>query len=277
MMSGVQFKTMQRDDLPIALDWAAAEGWNPGLEDAAAIWETDPRGFFLAEVEGRAAAAISVVNHSSDFAFLGLYLCLPEFRGKGIGYGLWTHALQHAGERVVGLDGVPDQQANYRKSGFDLTAQTYRYLGVLDGQMSSDLRSAERSDLETLVELEAQANGYSKPAFLSNWIADTATRKTLVLGEAPCGFATIRACQSGHKIGPVIAETLEDAEVIIRGLIQLVDAKDVMIDVPDDCAPLMDFCKAHGMTVAFNTARMYRGAAPKPGALLRTIATMELG
>lgn len=276
-MSGVQFKTMQRDDLPIALDWAAGEGWNPGLEDATAFWESDPHGFFLAEVEGRAVAAISVVNHSSDFAFLGLYLCLPKFRGKGIGYGLWKHALRHAGGRIVGLDGVPDQQANYRKSGFDLTGQTYRYLGVLDGRTSNDLRSVEHSDLETLVELDFRANGYSKPAFLRNWITDSATRKTLVLGEVPRGFATIRACQSGHKIGPVIAETLEDAEALVRGVVQLVEANEVMIDVADDCAPLMNFCKTQGMTVAFNTARMYRGAAPKPGALLRTIATMELG
>jgi len=277
MMPPVKFRTMHASELPIVLDWAATEGWKPGLEDAAAFWESDPDGFFLAEVEGRAAAAISVVVHSADFAFLGLYLCLPECRGKGIGYGLWQHALAHAGARVIGLDGVPDQQANYRKSGFDLAGQTYRFLGRLDGGMSSDLRGVTAADLTVLTEMEGHANGYVKPAFLKTWLVDTSTRKTLVLGDNPRGFATIRACRSGHKIGPVIAETVEDAEVLIRGVIAAVDASEVMIDVPDDCAPLMDFCKAHEMAVTFNTARMYRGSAPKPGPLLRTVATMELG
>lgn len=277
MTSGAHFRTMRNVELPIALDWAAAEGWNPGLDDATAFWESDPEGFFLAEVDGRAVAAISVVNHSPDFAFLGLYLCLPSFRGKGIGYGLWQHALQHAGDRVVGLDGVPDQQTNYRKSGFALTGQTYRFLGALDGDMSDDLRHVRPSDIALLTRLDAEANGYAKPAFLQCWLAESPSRKTLVLGDTPRGFATIRACQSGHKIGPIIAETLEDAEVLIRGVIQFANAQEVMIDVPDDCAPLMDFCRAQDMTVTFNTARMYRGAAPAPGALLRSIATMELG
>src|SRR3712207_6914266 len=37
------------DALPI-LDWAAAEGWNPGLRDADAFWAADPDGFMLAEL-----------------------------------------------------------------------------------------------------------------------------------------------------------------------------------------------------------------------------------
>lgn len=277
MMSGVDFRTMQPDELAVALEWAAEEGWNPGLDDAEVFWHSDPQGFFLAEAEGRPVAAISVVNHSTDFAFLGLYLCLPEFRGKGIGYRLWQHALNHAGERTVGLDGVPDQQANYRKSGFDLTGQTYRFLGDVEGHMSAELRNVNQSDLSALIRLDSDANGYAKPAFLRNWLVDTPTRKTLVLGDEPRGYATIRACRSGHKIGPVVAPTLKDAEALIRGVVQVAQAQEVMIDVPDDCAPLMNFCQATDMTVTFNTARMYRGAAPKPGELLRSIATMELG
>ena len=277
MTSDPVFRTMTAEELPLALDWAAAEGWNPGLEDAAAFYAADPDGFFVAEVGGTPVAAISVVNHGKDVAFLGLYLCLPEFRGKGIGYGLWQHALRHAGDRVVGLDGVPDQQENYRKSGFVLTGQTYRFQGGLEGRSAHDLRPAVPAEHLALTQMEGAANGYAKPAFLQAWLTDTATRKTRVLGEEPRGFATIRACRSGHKIGPVIADTLGDAETLIRGVIHAAEARDVMIDVPDSCAPLMQFCEAQGLTVSFNTARMYRGVAPQTGPHLRTIATMELG
>ncbi|NIP17093.1 MAG: N-acetyltransferase, partial [Xanthomonadales bacterium] len=50
---------MRRDELDTVLDWAAAEGWNPGLEDADAFYRADPDGFFIAEVDGAPAAAIS--------------------------------------------------------------------------------------------------------------------------------------------------------------------------------------------------------------------------
>ena len=101
-MSGTAIRPMTVTELDLVLDWAAEEGWNPGLRDAAAFHAADPEGFFLAEVGGERVAAISVVNHSDAFAFLGLYLCRPEWRGRGIGRALWREgkptlpALLHA-------------------------------------------------------------------------------------------------------------------------------------------------------------------------------------
>jgi len=111
------FRTASLADVSLLLDWASREGWNPGLDDASAFFATDPEGFFIAEMEGEPVAGISVVRHSPALAFLGLYLCLPEWRGRGIGLGLWNFALAHAEGRTVGLDGVAAQQDNYRKSG----------------------------------------------------------------------------------------------------------------------------------------------------------------
>ncbi|MCB1350353.1 MAG: GNAT family N-acetyltransferase, partial [Maritimibacter sp.] len=86
-------RVARADEIGTVLDWAAAEGWNPGLDDAAAFFAADPEGFFVTERDGAPVAAISVVNHAPDMAFLGLYLCRPEWRGQGIGFALWQHAL----------------------------------------------------------------------------------------------------------------------------------------------------------------------------------------
>ncbi|MGA7331101.1 MAG: GNAT family N-acetyltransferase, partial [Pseudolabrys sp.] len=34
-MSDLRIRSMRPDEISIAVDWAAAEGWNPGLADAA--------------------------------------------------------------------------------------------------------------------------------------------------------------------------------------------------------------------------------------------------
>ena len=114
----IEYRTASIQDLYLILDWAAEEGWNPGWDDAAAFHAADPKGFFLALDDSEPVAAISVVNHSDTFAFLGLYIALPSHRRKGIGLGLWRHAIKHAGDRTIGLDGVPDQKANYAASDF---------------------------------------------------------------------------------------------------------------------------------------------------------------
>ena len=54
------------------LDWAAAEGWNPGLDDAVAIHAADPDRFLLGSIDGQPIGAVSVVRYGTAFAFLVL-------------------------------------------------------------------------------------------------------------------------------------------------------------------------------------------------------------
>jgi hypothetical protein len=49
-MDGYRCRTMTRDDVALAVDWAAQEGWNPGLHDAASFHAADPKGFFVGEL-----------------------------------------------------------------------------------------------------------------------------------------------------------------------------------------------------------------------------------
>ena len=117
-MNSFTIRTMRRDEISLAIDWAAAEGWNPGIADAACFASVDPEGFLIAELDGAPAATVSCVNYDARFAFLGFYIVRAELRGRGYGLRIWNAAIAHAGARVIGLDGVTAQQENYRKSGF---------------------------------------------------------------------------------------------------------------------------------------------------------------
>ncbi|OOY08784.1 GNAT family N-acetyltransferase [Thioclava sp. F36-7] len=263
-------------ELETVLDWAAAEGWNPGLADAEAFYATDPQGFFVAEADGAPVAAISVVNHDAKNAFLGLYICKPEVRGQGIGFALWQHALRHAGDRSVGLDGVAAQQDNYARSGFRRQGASLRLTGVLSSEDDTGIVLAEHADLEQLIALDAQAGGVQRDAFLSRWLAPSPSRQTVRLSDGT-GFATVRQCREGLKIGPVIAERSDDAMRLARAAANRFPTAPVSIDLPESNAALRARLSECGFTPVFETARMYRGTAPKTTASLQAIATMELG
>src|SRR5215468_9001992 len=126
-----RIRTMRQDEIAIAVDWAAAEGWNPGLADAACFASVDPGGFLIGELDGAPPATVSCVNYDARFSFLGFYIVRPDLRGKGYGLGIWNEAIAHAGSRVIGLDGVTAQQDNYRKSGFQLAYANVRYGGTV--------------------------------------------------------------------------------------------------------------------------------------------------
>lgn len=262
-------------DLAGVLDWAAAEGWNPGLDDAAAFYAADPTGFFLKRVDGRPAAALSVVNHSDKFAFLGLYICHPDFRGQGHGVDVWRAGIAYAGRRTIGLDGVPAQQANYEASGFVHAGETTRYTGRLPRAVAG--RAFDPDDLPTLLLQDRAASGISRPRYLTPWLAGAATRRTLVLGATGHveAFATGRRCREGIKIGPLRAATADHALSLIAAL---GEGDPVSVDVPARAPDLARTLTDAGFTPGFSTARMYRGPAPI-GAPQRfeAVTSLELG
>lgn len=288
-MSLAGFHTASPAEVQTALDWAAQEGWNPGLEDATAFYAADPEGFFVARVGGEMVAAICVVNHSADMAFLGLYLCRPAYRGQGIGFGLWRHALKHAGGRTVGLDGVAAQQENYARSGFVPLGATLRYCGPAFQGRAEGIRPLDlATDRAALHALDHGAVGFARRAFLDGWITDQATRKTVVIAQdgAISGFATARLCQEGCKIGPIVAPDPARALALLAAGVQALGADRVQVDVPDARGDFRAALAGRGFEPTFETARMYRGAPPSvatPAAAradaprAMAIATMELG
>ncbi|NND72718.1 MAG: GNAT family N-acetyltransferase [Rhodothermales bacterium] len=273
---------MSLDDLRIVLGWAAAEGWNPGLDDAEAFYAADPAGFLIARVNESPVAAISVVKQDERHGFLGLYICTPDYRGQGIGWSLWQTGMQYLEGMTVGLDGVVEQQDNYRQSGFELAYRNIRYAGVplaLTGK-KAECQPADQRHLEAILQLDQSVHGLSREAFLTNWVSGTEHRRTLVLhqGDQLIGYGTIRACQQGHKVGPLIAPTIEDARTLLSSLSASCNASEIMLDVPEPNNQAVRLAQAAGLQAVFETARMYRGTPPdyhlQP---LFGVTTFELG
>jgi GNAT superfamily N-acetyltransferase len=99
-MKLLRIRAMTRADLDMAIEWAAAEGWNPGLHDADTFLAADPGGFLLGLLESEPVATISAVRYGAHFGFIGFYIVRPESRGQGHGIALWRHAM----ERLAGRD-----------------------------------------------------------------------------------------------------------------------------------------------------------------------------
>jgi hypothetical protein len=50
--NGLRIGTMRPSEISLAVDWAAAEGWNPGLADDTCFAAADRQGFFIGELDG---------------------------------------------------------------------------------------------------------------------------------------------------------------------------------------------------------------------------------
>ena len=277
-----KIRKASREELGLLLDWAAAEGWNPGIEDAAPFWAADPDGYWLTEEAGEPVAAISLVGFGTDYAFLGFYLVRPDLRGKGYGWALWQEAMASAGSRLVGLDGVVAQQDNYRKSGFERAHANRRYSGRVSVRKPSDERLVAVSPIHVpqIVAYDAALNPAARERFLGNWLKTTDTRRSIALmrNGTVRGYGTIRECRSGFKIGPLFSDSDTGADLLFRALMADVGGGEVSLDVPVPNDAAKALCTRHDLAPVFETARMYRGPVPDlPLSRIYGITSFELG
>ncbi len=194
-MDALSIRTMRPDEISLAVDWAAAEGWNPGLADAACFASVDPEGFFIAELDGLPAATISCVNYDARFSFLGFYMVREDLRGRGYGLRIWNAAIAHAGPRVIGLDGVTMQQDNYRKSGFQLAYANVRYGGTVAAPDAprADVIALSDVPIAALEADDATVFPARRPAFLRAWIGAPGHVGCAVVRDGrPAGWGVIR-------------------------------------------------------------------------------------
>ncbi len=284
-MSGLSIRPMTPADLARALDWAAAEGWNPGDADVEAFHAAGPEGFLMGFIDREPIACISVVAYGDAYGFLGLYICHPDHRGKRHGRAMWNAGMAHLGERTIGLDGVVAQQANYAKSGFALAHRNIRFGGTASAHEIADPRLVELRNghpvgmAGSIVAYDRALQAGPREAFLRAWLKPPG-RRTLAFVEADsiCGYGCVRQCREGYKVGPLFADTPDIAERLFGALTARLRGAPIFIDVPEPNADAMALVARHGLAPVFETARMYRGPAPAlPLDRTFAITTLELG
>lgn len=275
-------RVMTRQDLELALEWAAAEGWNPGWHDADSFLLADPRGFLVGLVGDEPVATISVVRYGETFGFLGLYIVKPGYRGQGYGLQIWNAGLAHLHGRTIGLDGVVAQQENYRKSGFVLAYRNCRYEGIGGGQIPED------SAIVPLASLSLdQIHQYDSPLFpdirtefLHGWIRQPrGTALGILRNRSLAGYGVLRACRVGYKIGPLFADSPELAERLLLAFkARVPEGVPCFLDAPTINTAAVELMDRHHMRAVFETARMYQGEIPStPLHRVFGVTTFELG
>ena len=286
-MSEWNLAVMTAEELELAVDWAAAEGWNPGLHDARVFHATDPDGFLLGRLNGEAVALVSAVRYGDAFGFLGFYIVAPGRRNRGYGGRVALAAMEHLrGCRCIGLDGVEAQQANYARHGFRWVHPNFRYQGRGPDPAAPPLPAGQKLCAWHEVE-PAALRAYDRrhfPAdrgdFVARWCSAPGVRAwAAVSAEGIQGFGVLRPCREGFKVGPLFAASPATAAGLLGELRRdLAPDSSFVLDVPGNNPDALALAENLGMVRVFATARMYQGTPPAlPDREIFGITSFELG
>ncbi|MEW4487323.1 GNAT family N-acetyltransferase [Thalassoglobus sp. JC818] len=282
-----KIRPMQRDELDLLINWAAEEGWNPGLHDAELFWNLDPEGFLALDLDQEFCGGGAIIRHNSEFGFMGLFIVEETHRGKQHGRKLWyarrDQLLKRLDENAtIGLDGVDAMVGFYKRGGFVPFTRYRRF--TISEPLRADVTNPNivplaKVDPQLIADLDRQCFPGDRSAFLHDWIKQPQSISlACIRGEELQGFAVMRKCRSGWKIGPLFAEAASSAEQLLVASRQQAQEEPVFLDVPDNNPEAVQLCNSHEMTEVFGCTRMYFGPPPKLAHhKIFGITTLEVG
>jgi len=275
----VRIRQMTSDDLAVVMRWAAGEGWNPGTRDGEFLAIPDPAGLLVAEKAGDLVGSIGMLRFGARFAFAGLYIVRSDHRGGTTGARLALAALEHAGDRIIGTDGVLERIADYEALGFRGAHLHHRHSGAPTPATDPRVRPLAHGDVDVVVGLDDDCFPGDRRGFMREWLdGDHLVRCWAPDGGQVTGFGVARRAVAGWRIGPLVAPHAGAADAIVRDLAAALPGEELHLDVITGNPEAVAVATALGMTPGFACVRMYRNGTPQlPLARMWGACTLEAG
>ena len=281
----MNIRQMTRDELDKLIEWAAREGWNPGLDDAEVFWAIDPEGFVAAEMDGELIGGGSIVAYGKKYGFMGFFIMRPEYRGRGLGDHLWHERKRRLLARLdadaaIGLDGVFNMQHYYARGGFRFVGRDLRFEGLgMDLPQPKHVIDASVLPFERIDAYDRRHFPAPRSRFLQDWIQLPGGYALAVVdGGEIRGYAVMRPCRTGYKIGPLFAANAGVAESLLVAIASRVPGEPIFLDVPEINGDALALVARYRMSEVFGCARMVLGPIPElPVAEIFGVTTFELG
>lgn len=289
MSDELLIRNMTRPEVDELVEWAAFEGWNPGLHDADAFWATDPEAFIAAELDDSLIGGGAITCYDGEFGFMGFFIVKPEYRSHGFGNTLW-HARRDKllsrlrPDAVIGMDGVFEMQPYYAKGGFVFSHRDLRFRTDIPGDYKPVINEEEIVPLssvafEQLQSYDSACFPANRTAFLNVW---TNLPDSLALGCCRngklVGYGVVRRCREGCKIGPLFADDVQAADALFVRLAAFAAGGPLFLDAPENNPDAISLVHRHQMTEVFGCARMYLGPPPDLAhERIFGVSTFELG
>ena len=203
-------------------------------------------------------------RYGERFATAGMIIVTTGVQGGGHGSRLFNALLEATKGRNLLLNSTEEGLPLYRRRGFEAWGMVHQHQGVLAVppkiDRSEEIRSATAEDLESIQALDERAIGMPRQQLIAA-LLNAGEGILLVRDQEISGYAICRRFGRGYVIGPVAAESIEDARRLICEHLVKLGGQFVRIDVYADDG-LSGWLQDLGLTLVGNAVSMVRGTRP---------------
>jgi GNAT superfamily N-acetyltransferase len=258
--------------LPQALGLSSALAWPYRIEDWAFAQQL---GDCLAlELDGQVVGTGGRWNFGDRFATIGMIIVANPSQGRGYGARLVDVLLEGAGGRSVLLIATAEGLEMYRRRGFTSYGEISQYQGIADwpepAPASTRIRAAAAGDLAAISGLDEAATGMPREQLLAS-LAQVGSVTVMNDQGVVSGYAVCRRWGRGYVVGPVVAASVADAQLLIHHAASGLRGQFVRVDTAPTTG-LGAWLETGGLKRVDTVNAMVRGPAPQPSGPARVFA-----
>ena len=234
MDESIIVRHMLESDLDFAAACTANEGWTSQTRiEFEGFLAHDPEGCFVVQAGDR-RIGICVATYYGTAGFLGEFIIVPKWRGRGIGRHLLEQAIAYLhgrGVQSIFLDGEPRAVPLYERLGFRKMARSLRFAGTMTGAAHPAVRLMTAADFPAMLKLDGEAFGADRNFFLQRRLSQNPElAHVLEQHDQVVGFILGRRGPGWVAAGPwVVAPDVENPGHLLETL--ALEAEGVTISV----------------------------------------------
>ncbi|MCA9132769.1 MAG: GNAT family N-acetyltransferase [Planctomycetales bacterium] len=284
-MPPIQCRVFEPSDIDFALRVGAEAGWNQVAADWRRTLAHAPQGCFLATCDGQPAGTVTTTAYGTTLAWIGMMLVDPSFRRRGVATQLMNRSIQYLRDcqvQCIKLDATPAGHQVYQRLGFQDERIFHRWvctLPPLRGGSLNDLSNeqpfaatdppvgTQSFDRERWAVPDRAAFGADRGAWLTRLASDSQ------LVQCDAGYGMLRPGRLASYLGPLVADSLQDATYIVSQLLSLPNRQrplQVFWDIPGDNRPAESLAEQLGFKPVRELIRMWLEqplSVPRPKSL----------
>lgn len=218
----------------------------------------------LAEADGEIVASTLWWPYGDAFATCGIIIVSPAMQGRGLGRALMDNMLEATGDRALLLNSTAEGHRLYEAFGFSDIGTVHQHQAQRPALLSpfptGPVRRAQASDLPAIMQLDWHAFGAERTRLIEMFVR-IGTAMVIERDGVIDGFATCRPFGFGQAVGPVVATSTADAQLLIGHFIAEKAGQFLRVDITGDSG-LGDWLTAQGLPEVGNVTTMIRGQRP---------------
>jgi len=265
-------RSMELSDLPGAMRLSTDQGWNQTMDDWKMMIENPINCCLVAEYNNKIVGTTTAINYSNEVAWISMVLVDKDYRGHGISKILLERIFKQLSHcKSLKLDATSEGQPVYRKYNFideySITRMTCHSIESIS-TLTYDAETVciSHNDIPEINTLDQRVFGADRIQLIEYLLRNSPGKVWMLKrNNSITGYALGRAGRKYTHIGPVIAASTEEAQVLIsKSLIAIHDGPFV-VDVMNDKTELVEWLHSIGFLRQRSFIRMYQSINFFPG------------